>query len=151
MGRVSGQQDSIRKDNILDLDSVYGNSSNSNSNSLQRLKITCAENIPINAGVCISDTGFALLATIQWVDNRELFGISSTNGIMNNDIELYNNGETITIENANFTIGAKIRYTLDKNFTTDYVRTVGNYNQILGTAISNNSFIVNIEEPLRIM
>lgn len=121
MGRVDGIQDSIRKDNILDLD-VIGTGSNTTGTAIDSRIITLVanENILINQLVGISDgkavlADYASIRAIGVATNNVLTGANvkiQINGLVNipnNTSNIYYLGATGSVRPYNYVVGKNLQ------------------------------------------
>ena len=145
MGRVEGEIDSIRRHSVLDLEEGATASYSSSPSTPSRPQFIAGETISAKDLLSIGTDGKVYKASSIASDNKPVFGIAYSGGISGSTIETYNQGEIIQYDTT-FNIGKTVFLSSAGTPTTDYSYTVGNLYQRLGAAISQNSFIIKIEE-----
>ena len=153
MGVVNGSPESIRRDNILDLDSSIMSVATSVISSAVSSIVSypCAVPIGINKTVALNGEGKLILASQLINDGKECFGISKTAGNTGDNIELYKDGDIITIDNATFATGKRVFIDGSGNFTTTFVYAVGSYLTNVGVAINSKSFKHTIQQSTKLL
>lgn len=139
MGVVNGSPESIRRDNVLDLDEdLRGGGILQNAGKPVRL-FECFEKIEANNAVALNAEGKLVKADLSVSANKEPFGISKTAGEKGENIELFAVGEYIKINGAEFGINKEVF--LGTPISTSFIFQKGHFLSFLGTAISADTFL----------
>lgn len=116
------------------------------ASSSSRRSFLAGSDVSKNSLLYLADNGQLLKVENSTTANyKPVFAVAFASTTANNYVNIYNEGETIIIPNASFEIGKKIYLSADGLPTTDYAYFAGNLYQRLGVAISENSFVLNIE------
>ena len=133
------------------LNNVGGNTVNTgyNGSNSDEFTVTLAEAVIINNPIAINNDGKGVIAKATGGILLPAFGVSKSTANINGIVALYNEGDIITIENANFDIGKPVALNDDSiHYTTNFNYIVGSLYQRMGISITNKSFRLKIEEAI---
>lgn len=127
-----------------------GNIATSTFNDVQyNYTIELAEVVEINMPIALNNEGKGVLAKDNAESLLPVFGINKSANSINGIVAVYDEGDVITIDNANFIIGKPVFLSNgDIPYTTTFNYTSNKIAQVLGTAISEISFKLKIEEAI---
>lgn len=116
-----------------------------------RQVLICGEDISIHSAIAIGIDGKAYKANNTYSNNKPTIAISYNAGTTGDSIKLFNQSEIVEVTGAAFTIGKNIFLSDTGTLATSISLSTGKTYQTLGTAISVNQFIINIDFPSEVL